>query len=158
MDELESHATAFAYQAPLLYSTGPGRPRFHITQEQIQYLRSLSFSWTDISRLLGVSRMTLHSRQAEFGILSEPSHSASNVNLIEVIGELRRELPDIGQSMVAGTVRSLGIQATRQQIRETTQATDPLNTALRWHGATTRRPYSVPGPNSLWHIGRYMLP
>ena len=43
----------------------------------------------------------------------------------------------------------------REQIRETIRRTDPLNTALRWHGTTARQPYSVPGPNSLWHIGMY---
>lgn len=31
---------------------------------------------------------------------------------------------------------------------------DPLSAALRWPGGlTVRRPYSVAGPNSLWHIG-----
>ena len=34
------------------------------------------------------------------------------------------------------------------------RVTDPINTALRWRGnLSNRRPYSVPGPNSLWHIG-----
>jgi len=34
--------------------------------------------------------------------------------------------------------------------------TDPLHTALRWRGnLTPRHPYSVAGPNSLWHIGKY---
>ena len=31
---------------------------------------------------------------------------------------------------------------------------DPINTALRWQGTVTA--YSVPGPNSLWHIGEYI--
>lgn len=150
-------SSAFAYRAPLLYTPGSaaGRPRFHITQEQLLYLRSLSFSWSDISRLLGISRMSLYSRRAEFGMLSEPSQSTSDHNLVQVVEELWRELPDIGQSIVAGRLRALGIQAPRQQIREAIQRTDPLNTALRWRGATTRRPYSAPGTNSLWHIGTY---
>ena len=33
---------------------------------------------------------------------------------------------------------------------------DPVNTAMRWLGGlTARRQYSVPGLNSLWHIGEY---
>ena len=34
------------------------------------------------------------------------------------------------------------------------RVTDPINTALRWREITPRRPYSVPRPNSLWHIGK----
>ena len=41
-------------------SVGPGRPRFEISKEQLQYLSSLGFSWTEIASLLGVSRMTIY--------------------------------------------------------------------------------------------------
>ena len=44
-----------SYRAPLLHSAGPGRPKFMITQNQIYYLRSMSFSWVQIASLLGVS-------------------------------------------------------------------------------------------------------
>ena len=30
-----------------------------VSQEQLEYLRSLHFSWVNISRMLGISRMTL---------------------------------------------------------------------------------------------------
>ena len=33
------------------------------------------------------------------------------------------------------------------------QEMDPISISMRWHLKTKRRPYSVPGPNSLWHIG-----
>ena len=39
-------------------------------------------------------------------------------------------------------------------MRDAMRVTDPINTALRWREITPRRPYSVPGPNSLWHIGK----
>ena len=35
------------------------RPRFEISKDQVVYLASLSFTWTEIAALLGVSRMTL---------------------------------------------------------------------------------------------------
>ena len=41
-------------------SVGPGRPRFEISKEQLQYLSSLGFSWTEVACLLGVSRMTIY--------------------------------------------------------------------------------------------------
>ena len=53
-----------------------------------------------------------------------------------------------------GRLRSLGYQVTRDRVRQAIRATDPLSVALRILPAvTSRRPYSVPGPNSLWHIG-----
>ena len=48
----------------------------------------------------------------------------------------------------------MGFHVAWDQVRQATRTTDPLNTALRLPGGlTSRRPYSVPGPNSLWHIG-----
>ena len=37
-----------------------GRPRFVIEKSQIEYLASLSFKWTEIACILGISRMTLY--------------------------------------------------------------------------------------------------
>ena len=50
---------ALSYQSPVLCSRGRGRPRFEITKDQLLYLASLSFKWTDIAALLCVSRMTI---------------------------------------------------------------------------------------------------
>jgi len=38
----------------------PGRPRFDIKKEQLEYLSSLGFKWTEVAALLGVSRMTIY--------------------------------------------------------------------------------------------------
>lgn len=156
LESIGIQRTSSRYNTPRQQSPGPGRPSFTITQEQLVHLRSLSFTWTDISRMLGVSRMTLHRRREEYGLLPEPSQSVSEGQLVTVVQNVRQELPDIGQSMVDGTLRAVGIQVPRERIREISRRTDPLNTALRWHSRTTRQPYSVPGPNSLWHIGMYM--
>ena len=51
----------------------------------------------------------------------------------------------------------MGYQISRSRVRECVRNADPINTALRWQGnLTARRPYTVPGPNSLWHIGMYI--
>ena len=61
---------------------------------------------------------------------------------------------EIGETIVLGRLRALGFQVTRERVRNALRQTDPLSSALRWKGnLTRRRPYSVPGPNSLWHIG-----
>ncbi len=39
---------------------GRGRPRFNVSREQLEYLSSLGFSWSEIASILGVSRMTVY--------------------------------------------------------------------------------------------------
>ena len=57
-----------------------------------------------------------------------------------------------------GRLRFMGYYVSRARVREAIRETDPINTALRWQGVqTARRRYSVPGPNSLWHIGMLKL-
>ena len=60
-----------AYRATAVPTGSRGRPRFQITQEQLEYLHSLSFSWSDISDILGVSRMTIYRYRRDFNMLSE---------------------------------------------------------------------------------------
>ena len=71
--------------------------------------------------------------------------------------DLRVELPDVGDAMVVGRLCSLGYSISRERIHLAIRSTGPVNTALRWCGATVCCPYSVSGPNSLWHIGKYPL-
>ena len=71
--------------------------------------------------------------------------------LEEIIRLIRNEHPALGESIVQGELRSRGYAVSRQQVRQAIQRTDPLSAALLWHAMTSRRPYSVPAPNSLWH-------
>ena len=139
-------------------STGLGRPKFNITKDQLEYLSSLSFSWSQIGQLLGVSRMTIYRRRVEFGLLVEPTEPISNTDLLSTVHSMRSEFPEMGECMVWGQLRSMGIQVTRQRVRNALREIDPLNTALRWRGGLAkRRAYSVPGPNSLWHLGETII-
>ena len=46
----------------------------------------------------------------------------------------------------------------RDRLRRVMRESDPLSAAFRCPGgATKRRPYSVPGPNSLWHMGKLLM-
>ena len=57
--------------------------------------------------------------------------------------------------MVCGSLRAKGVKVTRDRVRNILRSTDPLGSARRWPLSTIRRqPYSVAGPNSLWHIGK----
>ena len=54
--------------------------------------------------------------------------------------------------MLMGHLRSMGMNVKRNRVRAIIHQTDPLNAALRWSARISCRPYSVPGPNSLWHL------
>ena len=156
-EQLENLAIRFNfhYQAPTASEIATlDRPRFEITRAQLDYLRSLSFSWTEIAHLLGVSRMTVYRRRVEYGLMEEPSHTLTDDDLDEILRQLRVELPELGETMAAGRLRSLGYRVPRQQLREGLRRIDPLSAALRWSTKTSRRPYTVSGPNCLWHIGK----
>ena len=43
-----------------VFSGGRGRPSFNVSKDQIEYLSSLSFKWTEIAAIIGISRMTLY--------------------------------------------------------------------------------------------------
>ena len=50
-----------SYQAPTVSRhSGAGRPAFYICKDQLVYLNSLCFNWTDVAAILNVSRMTIY--------------------------------------------------------------------------------------------------
>ena len=113
------------------------------------------FSWSSIASLLGVSRMTVYRRRQEYGMVVELSRTLSNEQLQTVLRELRLSNPCFGEKMIIGRLRSMGYQISRSRVRDCVRNVDPTNTAFRWQGnITARRPYTVPGSNSLWHRRR----
>ena len=156
-EQLDNLATPFNfhYQAPTASEIATlGCPKFEITCAQLDYLRSLPFSWTEIAHLLGVSRITVYHRRVEYGLMEEPSNTLTDDDIDKVLRELRVELPELGETMAAGCVWSLGYRIPRQQLWEGLQRIEPLSDALTWSTKTSRRPYTVSGPNCLWHIGK----
>ena len=77
-----------------------GRPRFDISRQQLEYLSSMNFSWTQIADLLGVSRMTIYRRRHEFGLLSDPYTTIDDGQLRSTIRDLRTQFPEIGESIM----------------------------------------------------------
>ena len=160
LNNIDTQNPDYHYRAAIEPSGGErGRPRFRISRDQLVYLRSLSFTWTKIASILNVSRMTVY-RRREYDMLVEPSRSMTEGDLHHFVEQLRTHLPDVGESLVIGRLRPQGYMyiISREHVRQSIRSSDPLNTALRWHGVAVRRPNSVPGPNSLWHIGEYAFP
>ena len=55
-----SSQVLLSYPPEMATSGHRGRPRFEVNLEQLQYLKSLFFTWSEIAALLGVSRMTIY--------------------------------------------------------------------------------------------------
>ena len=147
--------SSISYSLPLHRVSRVGRPKFEASKDQLEYLHSMMFNWTKIAAMLGVSRTTIYRRRLELGLSS--NYQESNVTdqeLENIFQVVRRENPNIGQTMTIGKLRSMGIRVSRTRVRSCMRAIDPISMALRWRGQLARRqPYSVPGPNSLWHLG-----
>ena len=59
-----------------------GRSRVQVDIEDIEFLWGLHFSWTNIAKVLGISRSTLHRRLQQEGISYETRYSdISNADL-----------------------------------------------------------------------------
>ena len=131
-----------------------GRPKFRIQSEVLEDLRSLGFSWTKIAMMLGVSRWTISRRVKDYGLEDMCGFSQlSNEELDRLVrNDIDHHGTTSGQTYIIGYIKSLGYHVQRSRIRECLARLDPRNTALRWGVTVSRRVYSVPWPNSLWHL------
>ena len=130
-----------------------GRPRFLISAQQIEGLRELGFSWSKISTLLGVSRITLYRRRQQLGITTDDNYSAiSNVDLDAVVKSIADVSPNSGEIMIRGALLGRGLIVQRRRLRESIARVDPVGVERRRRMRIQRRRYYVPGPNSLWYV------
>ena len=134
---------------------GRGRPKLSITEEQLLHLLQSHFTLCDIAALFGCSVRTIHRRVTEFG-LAEALHTVlSDSDLDGIVGNFVQVHPINGQRMLVGHLRSLGLRVPRQRVRYSLLRVDPQGVSLHRRQALHRREYSVPGPNSLWHVDGY---
>ena len=90
----------------------------------------------------------------EYGIQEITGYSSITDEELDTIVQAFSEQhgSHVGCSIVNGHLRSLGLRLQRQRVRESIARVDPTNAHLRWAITVSRRAYSVPRPNSLWHI------
>ena len=87
-------------------------------------------------------------------LIEDPRIVPTDAQLHTAVMDIKAGQPEIGEVMIMGRLRSMGYRVSRERVRQEIRQSYPLHTALRWRGGlTSRRPYSVPGPNSLWRIG-----
>ena len=103
--------------------------------------------------MLLVSSWTIYRRVEEYGLSCSRWSNISDDQLDEVIGLfMSQHGTTTGQSYLTGYVRPLGHLVQHDRVRAAINRVDPENSAFQWAAVITRRVYSVPRPNSTWHI------
>lgn len=135
-----------------IYSYPHGRPAKDVTVNQILSLRSLHYSWTKISELLGVSRSTVYRRLLDGGVSTNDNTDISSSDLDDVLREIKKDFPNDGEVLLKSHLLRIGIKVTRQNLRTSIHRVDHDNTVARQSKVVKRRVYSVEHPNALWHM------
>ncbi|XP_057689329.1 uncharacterized protein LOC130914295 isoform X4 [Corythoichthys intestinalis] len=92
---------------------------------------------------------------SEHGIrVCDMNNSIDNATLDAAVTEILGCHPNSGYKMMLGHLRALGIKVQRVRVQESMRRVDPQGIVVRTLQLQTvrRRRYSVPAPNSLWHI------
>lgn len=130
-----------------------GRPRYNISQQQLEHLLNLNFDCPTIASMLGVSLRTVRRRMTEYHLSVKSHYSSMNDDELDgVVRELKVQFPNSGYRIMDGLLRQKGIRIQQSRVREAMQRTDPNGTVVRFADMVHRRRYHVPGPQSLWHI------
>ena len=132
-----------------------GRPSIKIPDNQLEFLLSHSFTITQISKMFGCHRRTIHRRIQEYQLsthhFSEISDDVLD-NLVQSVCRLHRRS---GEKSIEGKLRGGGLRIQRQRIRDSLHRVDPSGIKGRIRRVLHRREYSVESPNALWHIDGY---
>ena len=119
---------------------------------QVEFLRELGFSWEEIADVMMISRTTLWRRLKELGITTGQYADISEAELDSIMSTLVRNFPNSGITMMWGHLRSMSIHVPRRKVSESLHRVNPISVLIRQCTTVSRRAYSVPAPNSLWHI------
>ena len=145
-----------ANNSPPVLKTGfRGRPKFHISKEQLEYFIEYGFKATDISKMLCVSEKTVKRRLEEQGMSMRMTYSTmTEPELDELIKSILHEFPNCGYKTMRGHLLSQGVKIQESRVREAMRRSDPEGTVVRalQLRVTHRRVYSVKAPLSLWHM------
>ncbi len=82
---------------------GPGRPRFYITETQLEALHhSACFHWNDVARILNIYSRTLRRHRHELGmqVQGREYSELTDCQLDNIVGEVLQSSPSAGLRLV----------------------------------------------------------
>ena len=127
-----------------------GRPAILLDKDSLAYLKSLRFTWTEISNIMGVSCKTLRRRAADWGIAAYSV--ITDAELDEKVSSIKHRFPNCGEVMLNGHLLAEGTFVQCIRLRNSITRINRAHNIQVVPHRLYRRVYSVPGPNYLWHI------
>ena len=112
----------------------------------------MRYTWSTVADVLMISRTTLWRRLSEMNIPLSSYTTISDADLDAVLSLLIERFPQNGIVMMWGHLKSVNIFVTRQRVAESFRRVAPELIRYRQSTSISRRVYSVPAPNYLWHI------
>jgi hypothetical protein len=120
-------------------------------------MRDKRFTATQMSKQLGCSASLIYKKLSSNNLqMSKKFSHMDDVALDESVRQVQRKNTRAGCEMVTGYLRARGITVQRSRVRQSIRRVDPVGAAGRWSRTVTRRTYSVPTPNALWHLDAHM--
>ncbi len=136
-----------------VFSRSVGRPVMPVDMEDVEFLRTMCFTWTKIAQVLGISRATLYRKLEEESVSRHVYYSTINDSqLDELVKDIKQIHPNDGERSLIGHVARHNVVVPRARLRASIHRVDPVNTAIRRSITIRRRVYHADGPNSVWHI------
>ncbi|KAI4892785.1 hypothetical protein NFI96_017023, partial [Prochilodus magdalenae] len=131
----------------------PGRPSHILPVETLESYLIAGLSVRDTAVLFGVGGRTVYRHMAEHGIrVSDLFTSIDNGELDATVRRILSCHPNTGYEMMVGHLKAPGIRIQRHRVQEAMRREAPEGMrTLRLQTLRGRR-YTVPSPNSLWHI------
>ena len=156
-DEEEQRSCYIGMHITFERSKGPGRPRCHITEEQLANLLQLNFSCANIAIMFGISLRTIRRCMSEYNLSVTACYTRiDETDLDQAVRELMEEFPNSGYRIMDRLLRQHGIRVRQFQLREAMHRIDPNGVTVRFADFIQRRKYHVPGPQALWHVDGYL--
>ena len=104
----------------------PGRPPVEITMEEVEYLRSLRFSWTKIAKITRISRRTLYCRLDRWELPRDIHYSTiSDNDLDRIVSDVKADNPTSGEVLLMSQLHIRGIRVQRSRLRASLHRVDP---------------------------------
>ena len=139
----------YAFSPPKEQQSGPGRPIYVMTSEQLGCLRREFNSWSQIASDLLVPRQTIYNRRRElaFSLDFKRFSKIQDNTLDALVQEELNAFPRTCERNVVAGLQQHGVYIQHWRVRENIIHVGPINRANRWGLKILRRPYSVPHPS-----------